>query len=105
MPLTDEAMSAFLRTPLGDDLEQVPGITPATAHTLRLRGITNTHRLLGQLLLLRPDRGSKAAYLKSCAQWMQDAGVKTNRADIVHALSEKVEVVLPEVFAFREPND
>jgi hypothetical protein len=68
------------------------------AATLGKAGVKTTHALIGQYLLLRTPGMSTQQWCDAFWQWLADAGIDSYRSGIVHAVAEKVDLLIPGSF-------
>ncbi|CAM9234430.1 unnamed protein product, partial [Ectocarpus sp. 13 AM-2016] len=98
---TDATLVGFIRTRISGDLTEVPYISGQTVEVLA-RGsepITNTHQLIGKFLALSPQRPNCVEHCDRFYKWLlgkKIAGTLVN--NIVEAIAEKVEVMMPGVY-------
>lgn len=104
--LTDESLITFLRSPVYGPLTDVPGIGTKMAKQLAKgdEPITNTYQLIGKFLMLKTiNRETNepidcAHHCDKFWQWLRAKGVDTHRSDIVMAIAEKANIMIPGVY-------
>eukprot|EP01031_Cornospumella_fuschlensis_P023869 gene23869-28899_t len=53
--VSDARLADFIQAPLTGDLNEVPGIGPATVELLKKEGISTTFQLIGKYLSLKDE--------------------------------------------------
>jgi len=92
----EATLADFLRNPITGDLIQIPGIGPANKAILIGVGINNTHQLIGKYLTLK--NGTVVEHQDAMWTWLQDIGVNSHRHNIVLALAEKCDTMIPGLY-------
>eukprot|EP01038_Epipyxis_sp_PR26KG_P008051 gene8051-10907_t len=93
------ALSDFLRAPLTGNLQEVPGVGPATVELLAQNGITTTFQLIGQYLSLKEAGVGPVEHADRFWYWLNSIGTPSGfRAGIVHAIAEKMNVTFVGIY-------
>jgi Barrier to autointegration factor len=95
--LSDDTLEKFLKASLNRDVTAVPGVGPANATILSEHNIYSAVQLLGQFMLLKEPGMSMGKHCDKMWFWLKSIGVTASRNNIVHAISEKAHVLLPEL--------
>lgn len=89
-------LAAYIRAPIVDSLQSVPGIGPATDTALSGVGIQTTYQLFGLFLSLRGEDVSSVELCERFYQWLKNkAGLKVSRGEITQAVAEKLNMMFP----------
>lgn len=101
--VSEDALATFLASPISDDLTSVPGIGAKAVALLGKEvdgdsSVTTTFQLLGKYLSLKSKNVSQDAFQQSFWYYLQARGVDSFRSGIVHACSEKLSVMMPNLF-------
>lgn len=98
--IQEETLGTFLRLPVGESLESVPGIGPANAKILGQGddAIHTVHQLIGKFLSFKGKGVTPTEHCDAFYLWLQAKGVNAGRNNIVLAIAEKVEVFIPGVY-------
>lgn len=102
--VSEDALSAFLSSPVSYDLKSVPGIGPAGESKLREAGITTTHQLLGKFMSFICDYSSPQEQADAMWDYLDSIGACGGgyRSGVVHALAEKINIMIPGTFEFND---
>lgn len=93
--VSEDALAEFLAKPIDKDLTSVPGIGPANMAHLNDNDIFTTHQLIGVYLVGMNGYGN---CLDEFWKVLNDYGIKSYRTGIVHAVAEKVNIMIPGTF-------
>lgn len=109
--VTDDALVRFLTGDYPSELTDIPGIGSANAALLSVScegdpPVRNAYNLLGRFLdmVVTDDPEVPVPMQFACdafTNYLSRRGISSHRADIVHCMSEKVAIMLPELV--REP--
>eukprot|EP00947_MAST-08B_sp_MAST-8B-sp1_P003009 g3009.t1 len=91
--INEKAALDWLPKPLTFDLQDTPGIGPATENALRRNGVDNPMALLGQFLMLRREGMDARDHCNAMARYLKDVGIPSHRADIIYGCSEKLAIL------------
>lgn len=99
-------MGDWMRKPITGNIEEVPGIGPATAKKLAAsdEGITTTYQLLGKFMMLKGSDSDDAEVVDSASHmeffwvWLADLGITSHRSAIVKAIAEKLNTMMPGIY-------
>ena len=105
--VSEDALSEFLDNEVSEDILTVPGIGPAAKAKLaaELEGdspIHTTHQLIGKFLTMRAPGITVKEHCEIMWQYLKLRGVDSFRAGIVHAIAEKVNLMIPGTFSISE---
>lgn len=100
---TPEALQQWLNSPIIEDLQQVPGIGPATKAQLAVgtdkeEGIFTTFELLGKFLMLKGPNVSPVEHCDRFWFWLKSKGISGHRSAIVQAVAERIDTMMPGVY-------
>ena len=97
-------MTDFQRSTITGDLNEVPGLGPATIKKLQDASdvdekVTNTFQLVGKFLMLKgPDEdGHKVEsneHMQKFWHWLAEKGISSHRSAIVLAIAEKMNTMM-----------
>eukprot|EP01033_Poteriospumella_lacustris_P016704 gene16704-11957_t len=94
-----DTLADFIRSPISGNLDEVPGVGPATIEILKANGITTTFQLLGQYLLLKDDGVEPVEHADRFYLWLKSLNTPAGfRAGIVHSVAEKLNVSFPRIY-------
>lgn len=100
--IQEDTLATFLRQPVSEDLQTVPGIGPANAKLLAGGeggdAVETVHQLIGKFLALKGPGVTPVEHCDAFWYWLQARGVNAGRNNIVLAIAEKVEVFMPGLY-------
>jgi len=97
------ALAFFLASAVNSDLTSVPGIGDASVTALREQGITTTHQLIGQFLLLKGENTTWTEHLDAMYNWLTLVGTEIgSRSRVVHCIAEKCTIMIPSLSVIPE---
>lgn len=97
--ISQSGLEAFLSAEVDEDLLSVPGIGPATVKKLAEHNIETTYQLISCFLRVCGKEMSSATKVNAFWFYLDKLGVPGGtRSTIVHAISEKVNIMIPGVF-------
>ena len=97
----DDRLANWLENELDPDIKSVPGIGPATAAKIAQGddGVETTHQLLGRFLTLKAPEAGSQEHCDAFWYWLQAKGVNQYRSGIVQCIVERVEIMMPNLYA------
>lgn len=95
----DEALADFIANDLQEDVICVPGVGTKTAVMLKDAGIETSFQLVAKFLSFKGKGKMKDDMCEDMYQYLANLGVGGYRSGITTCLQEKVETMIPEVFA------
>mmetsp|Transcript_323 Transcript_323/g.850 ORF Transcript_323/g.850 Transcript_323/m.850 type:complete len:115 (+) Transcript_323:87-431(+) len=96
----EDTLATFLRQPVGDDLQAVPGIGPANARIMAQGEdrVETVHQLIGKFLSFKGPDVTPVEHCDAFYHWLQAKQVNAGRNNIVLAIAEKVDLFIPGVY-------
>mmetsp|Transcript_19867 Transcript_19867/g.32668 ORF Transcript_19867/g.32668 Transcript_19867/m.32668 type:complete len:117 (+) Transcript_19867:72-422(+) len=99
----DDALAAFLASPVEEEITSVPGVGEAAKKALakNVEGddpVTTTHQLIGKFLTLKSAGISQKEHCDAMWYWLQARGVNSYRAGIVQCIAEKANIMIPGIY-------
>ena len=95
---SESAMADWLRTPVSDDIEAVPGIGPALKGKFASVGVHTQYQLFGVYLSLKGEGTSSIMVAESFFQWLKASGIAHKRGEITQAVAEKLNNMFPGIY-------
>jgi len=103
----------WIRAPITGKLDEVPGIGPANiTHLSTINEATkehggdevidSTHQLLGKYLFFKSLSVSNVENAQLFYNWLKMKGITSRRDSIVEAVAEKVNIMIPGIYAAEE---
>eukprot|EP00952_Eustigmatos_sp_NYUAD-ZCMA_P007577 32026-Eustigmatos_ZCMA.PRE.1 len=80
--VTDEALAEFLRSPVAEDVQSVPGITPAAMQVYKNAGVGTTYQLLAKFISFRDVGATETEVCEKFGSWLRDIGVNAFRSTV-----------------------
>eukprot|EP00924_Labyrinthula_sp_SR-Ha-C_P016767 snap_masked-scaffold_6-processed-gene-14.36-mRNA-1 protein AED:0.41 eAED:0.41 QI:0/-1/0/1/-1/1/1/0/122 len=101
--VSDDALAEFLSSAIVENIESVPGIGPAAAKKLAEEtendaAVETTFQLIGKFLSLRGKGMNTQEHCDAMWYYLKEKGVNSYRAGIVHALAERCNIMIPDIF-------
>lgn len=100
--IQEDTLANFLRQPVTENLETVPGIGPVNAKSLATGEgedkVETVHQLIGKFLSFKGPGVSPTDHCDAFWHWLKARGINSGRNNIVLAVAEKVEVFMPGVY-------
>jgi hypothetical protein len=97
--VSDDSKDQFLRAPLSEDLNSVPGIGPVSRTRLASGEgddkVETTHQLIAKFLAFRGPGVTCAEQCDAMWYYLQSLGIAAHRAGIVLCIAEKVNTMIP----------
>ena len=96
--VNEDTLHDFLSRELEESLLSVPGIGPASEHKLNSVAeppVFTSYQLIGTFLSLRVEGMTSQEHLDSFWYYLKMIGITSSRSGIVHAISEKVYIMMP----------
>lgn len=87
-------LAEFLAAPIDADLLTVPGLGPFGVAKLNEVGIKNTFNLIGHFMLFIDPQKTNKETLDGMWYWLGEVGINAHRSGIVHAIVEKLSIML-----------
>ena len=102
--VSENAMAEFLSDEIREDLESVPGIGPEAVRILSSEcegeaPIETTYQLIGRFLALRGPGMTPVQHTNAFWFYLKLRGINRYRSGIVHAIAEKVNLMIPGTFS------
>jgi hypothetical protein len=102
--ISQNALAEFLADEVREDITSVPGIGKDTACILSSEcqnesPIETTHQLIGRFLTLRGPEMTAVQHTNAFWYYLKMRGVNRYRSGIVHAVAEKVNLMIPGTFS------
>lgn len=102
--VSENAMAVFLSDEVQEDITSVPGVGPEAARILASEcaneaPIETTHQLIGRFLTLRGPGMTPVQHTNAFWYYLKIRGVNKYRSGIVHAIAEKVNMLIPGTFS------
>jgi len=102
--ISDAQLATFLASEIDENLRTVPGIGKEAERLLALEcegepAITTTHQLIGRFLTLRGVGMTSVQHLDAFWFYLKLRGIKSYRSGIVHAIGEKINLMIPGTFS------
>jgi hypothetical protein len=99
-----DALAKFLAADLSEDLRTVPGVGPNAIEALGTSSagdsaVTSTYQLVGKFLSLKGKGMSQTDHLNAFWFWLKLKNVDSHRSGIVHAIAEKVGIMIPGIYS------
>jgi hypothetical protein len=99
-----DALAKFLAADLSENITTVPGIGPKAAQVLAVAtaedsGVRTTFQLIGKFLCLRGPGMSTQEHCDAFWNYLKLKGVDSHRSGIVHAIAEKVNIMIPGIYS------
>jgi hypothetical protein len=88
----------WLRGKITGDLEEIPGIGPSNKAILEKAGVSNTYQLIGKYLSFK--KGDIKEQQDAMYEWLLQIKVNRGRNQIILALSEKCDILMPAMGRF-----
>ena len=106
-PCTDRALAAFLDEEISEDLTSLPGVNQCTARILNMNGIENVYQLMGVFLTLKNNNETTQEHADAMWYWLNDIFEEDDsehidkhwKSHLITALIEKMEIMIPELYA------
>lgn len=98
------ALAEFLSGEINEDLRSVPGIGADAVRILSSEceneaPIETTHQLIGRFLTLRGPNMTPPQHVNAFWFYLKLRGINKYRSGIVHAVAEKVNLMIPGTFS------
>jgi hypothetical protein len=103
--ISENTLAAFLASDIEGELQTVPGIGPSAEEKLAKHGVTTTWQLIGNFLACKDKDMTVQEHHDAMWYFLQEVGVSSCRSGIVHALSEKCNILFPNMFRESFDND
>lgn len=102
--ISANALAEFLADELCEDITSVPGVGPEAARILSSEcenesAIETTFQLIGRFLTLRGPGMTPVEHTNAFWYYLKIRGVNRYRSGIVHAIAEKVNLMIPGTFS------
>jgi len=95
--VSENALATFLMNDLDPSLQSMPGIGEATEIRLQQHGVCTSFHLLGKYLMMVKE--TRQDTCDAMYHFLKDIGVDSYRSGIVHCLSEKVDIFIPNLYS------
>eukprot|EP01031_Cornospumella_fuschlensis_P034030 gene34030-41189_t len=97
--VSDARLADFIQAPLTGDLNEVPGIGPATVELLKKEGISTTFQLIGKYLSLKDEGVGPIEHADRFFYWLASIGTPAGfRSGIVHSIAEKMNITFVGIY-------
>lgn len=102
--VSQNALAEFLSDEIQENIQSVPGIGPEAARILSTAcegepPIDTTHQLIGRFLTLRGPGMTPVQHTNAFWYYLKMRGVNRYRSGVVHAIAEKVNLMIPGTFS------
>jgi len=93
------ALADFIRAPTKGNLDEVPGVGPATIDRLRAAGVETTYQLVAKYLSFKGANTEPKAHAELFYQWLKRTETPAGfRAGVVHSIAEKTNLTFPKLY-------
>ena len=93
-----DTLDEWLNSPVGENLEDCPGIGPANADILRSHGVTTTFQLLALFLSLKGPRVGSVEICERFYQQLATGKINAKRGEITQAVAMKLNNSFPGIW-------
>ena len=94
--INEDKLASWLQDKITGDLQDVPGIGPASKTLLEEAGVTNTFQLIGQYLTFKS--GTVQEHQDAMWMWLKSIKVNAGRNNVILALAEKCDIFMPGIY-------
>jgi hypothetical protein len=96
--INEDKLQEFVSSPIDENLETVPGIGPVAIEKLTKNEVTNTFQLIGVFLICKSRSFTVQQHMDTFWTWLEEAGISSHRATIVHAIASKMDTLIPGIY-------
>ena len=94
-----DKLAAFIQQPLTGNLNEIPGIGPATVKLMKENGVSTTYGLIGKYLSLKEEGVESVEHCDRFFFWLSNIGTAPGfRGSIVQAIAQKMDITFPGIY-------